>query len=275
MSLVKTHRASSTDYYPKVQPRSSSERDNSILLHTALKAASTDMAHRLLNYASLDKMDCEASCILIALANHTSQPKQGEDKEKTIMVHEKRKMSSTIIEEEKTIVVLPNKHRKQSLAKDVVVQANQNPPLKNDPMMLLMAAAEVVEGARDKRKSVEKRISKSSPNYHARDIKESKQHNFSRQYHSMKQNPKIKQNALHAYITYMIYNDLAHGSPPRNIEMDNRKHSVPWYSPPPTEVKKSSPIISQPLTAFLWNEPSHLERKDTMVLPPLGFKHPQ
>lgn len=26
-------------------------------------------------------------------------------------------MSSTIIEEEKTIVVLPNKHRKQSLAK--------------------------------------------------------------------------------------------------------------------------------------------------------------
>ncbi|KAG1083113.1 hypothetical protein G6F42_022331 [Rhizopus arrhizus] len=26
-----------------------------------------------------------------------------------------------------------------------------------------------------------------------------------------KQNPKIKQNALHTYITYMIYNDLAHG----------------------------------------------------------------
>lgn len=73
MSLVKTHRASaSTEYYPKVQPRSSSERDNSFLLHTALKAASTDMAHRLLNYASLDKMDCEASCILIALANHNN-----------------------------------------------------------------------------------------------------------------------------------------------------------------------------------------------------------
>lgn len=57
---------------------------------------------------------------------------------------------------------------------DVVVQANQNPPLKNDPMMLLMAAAEVVEGARDKRKPVEKRISKSPPNYHARDIKVNK-----------------------------------------------------------------------------------------------------
>jgi hypothetical protein len=55
----------------KIQPRSSSERDNSILLHSALKAASNDMAHRLLDYASLDKVDCEASCILIALSNHT------------------------------------------------------------------------------------------------------------------------------------------------------------------------------------------------------------
>jgi hypothetical protein len=56
----------------KIQPRSSSERDNSILLHSALKAASNDMAHQLLNYASLDKMDCEASCILIALSNHSA-----------------------------------------------------------------------------------------------------------------------------------------------------------------------------------------------------------
>lgn len=61
---------SQQDFYPKVQPRSSAERDNSILLHSALKAASTDMAHKLLDYASLDKTDCEASCILIALANH-------------------------------------------------------------------------------------------------------------------------------------------------------------------------------------------------------------
>ncbi|KAI9273605.1 hypothetical protein BY458DRAFT_508327 [Sporodiniella umbellata] len=294
MSLVKTHCASSTDYYPKVQPRSSSERDNSFLLHTALKAASTDMAHRLLNYASLDKTDCEASCILIALANHTtSRPKQGEKKpEKTMVVHEKRKMSSTIIEEEKTIVVLPNKHRKPSVAKekiDIAAQTNQSTPLKNDPMMLLMAAAEVVEGARDKRKSSEKRISKSSPNYHPRDLKEPKQHNFSRQYLSMKQNPKIKQNALHAYITYMIYNDLAHGSPPRPADtMTNTDPRKSWYSslsppqsqPPPLpptpstlETKKSSPIISQPLTAFLWNEPTHSERKEPMVLPPLGFKH--
>ncbi|CEG78592.1 hypothetical protein RMATCC62417_13172 [Rhizopus microsporus] len=72
MSIINT----STEYY-KVQPRSSSERDNSHLLQSALKAASNDMAHRLLNYASLDKMDCEASCILIALANHQENQTTG------------------------------------------------------------------------------------------------------------------------------------------------------------------------------------------------------
>ncbi|KAG1152782.1 hypothetical protein G6F37_000771 [Rhizopus arrhizus] len=186
-------------------------------------------------------------------------------------------MSSTVVEEEKTIVVLPNKQRKQSLVKEAVVQANQNNnPLKNDPMMLLMAAAEVVEGSREKKRLSEKRISKSSlgNQYHQRDTKESKQHNFSRQYHSMKQNPKIKQNALHAYITYMIYNDLAHGSPSRNTHAMDHNKNHPWYSPPVPSTtfledkKSSSPIISRPLTAFLWNDTSSsLER--SMILPPL------
>ncbi|KAL7314475.1 hypothetical protein PS15m_006040 [Mucor circinelloides] len=35
-------------------------------------------------------------------------------------------------------------------------------------------------------------------------------HAFSWQYLSMKQNPRIKRNAMHAYITYMIYTDMAH-----------------------------------------------------------------
>ncbi|KAI7892305.1 uncharacterized protein EV154DRAFT_505510 [Mucor mucedo] len=34
-------------------------------------------------------------------------------------------------------------------------------------------------------------------------------HAFSWQYLSMKQNPRIKRNAMHAYITYMIYTDMA------------------------------------------------------------------
>lgn len=70
MSSTQTSYSSFNMFQPKIQPRSSAERDNSLLLHSALKAASTDIAHRLLDYASLDKVDCEASCILIALSNH-------------------------------------------------------------------------------------------------------------------------------------------------------------------------------------------------------------
>jgi hypothetical protein len=35
----------------------------------------------------------------------------------------------------------------------------------------------------------------------------------------MKQNPKIKQNALHTYITYMIYNDKLHGNNNRMVSV--------------------------------------------------------
>ncbi|ORE16285.1 hypothetical protein BCV71DRAFT_265805 [Rhizopus microsporus] len=253
MSIINT----STEYY-KVQPRSSSERDNSHLLQSALKEASNDMAHRLLNYASLDKMDCEASCILIALANHqenqTTALKQKEQDSQNTMnnVHKEWKRK---LDEDKTVVVLPQK--RQATKDAVVVQPNHS--LKNDPIMLLMAAAEVVE--RKKRK-----------------VSKHKQHGFSRQYYSMKQNPKIKQNALHAYITYMIYNDLAHGSPSKYP--NNKK--IPWYSSPPgpasqpsLQDKKTSPIISRPLTAFLWNDTAMIEKKDVMILPPIGSKNSQ
>ncbi|KAI8063523.1 hypothetical protein BC940DRAFT_307419 [Gongronella butleri] len=40
-------------------------------------------------------------------------------------------------------------------------------------------------------------------------VQQNEKNKFSYQYHSMKQNPKIKRNAMHAYITYMIYSDLA------------------------------------------------------------------
>ncbi|KAI8997178.1 hypothetical protein BDB01DRAFT_770135 [Pilobolus umbonatus] len=41
-------------------------------------------------------------------------------------------------------------------------------------------------------------------------------HAFSWQYLSMKQNPRIKRNAMHAYIAYMIYTDIAHEQRPRD-----------------------------------------------------------
>ncbi|KAG0177426.1 hypothetical protein DFQ29_004841 [Apophysomyces sp. BC1021] len=55
------------DHPPKVQPRSSAARDKN-LLETSLKN-SADISQRFPDYASLDKLDAEAGCILIALAN--------------------------------------------------------------------------------------------------------------------------------------------------------------------------------------------------------------
>ncbi|KAL7315092.1 hypothetical protein PS15m_006587 [Mucor circinelloides] len=252
MSLTTTLNASKIaqsqqDFYPKVQPRSSAERDNSILLHSALKAASTDMAHRLLDYASLDKTDCEASCILIALANHepfvsrsnkTNEP-NGETSEPKQSEQDKMNQKDSSSKEASQGVTQTNDKKSQQ---------------KNDPIMLLMAAAEVVNRqshSDEKRKRYsypsryyhrksdesipqQKRMRTSPPTSPAPTYKpdtwrknSSRSHSksdhksstkvaqpnnsFSRQYHSMKQNPKIKQNALHTYITYMIYNDLAYG----------------------------------------------------------------
>ncbi|KAI8884875.1 hypothetical protein K501DRAFT_216652 [Backusella circina FSU 941] len=306
-SLMKTMPAFQTEYYPKVQPRSSAERENSLLLQTALKAASSDMAHRLLDYASLDKVDCEASCILIALANHDpnrpvdSRPKkdiqqeQEESKKEQQEQQEKEEKKETAKEKPAEIVVVKEN-------KDVTQQTHP----KNDPIMLLMAAAEVVnnddvllnkqqqqDGGYEKRRrysnypsrdirllpsrrSIDDDERKAYPNgrYYRKTAEEQnkrvrtspptpapthqpdtwrrksghksdhrstkenmgnsnnigtmKSNTFSRQYHSMKQNPKVKQNALHAYITYMIYNDLAHG---RKQSFDSRPDDSKFVNP--------------------------------------------
>ncbi|GAA5813715.1 hypothetical protein MFLAVUS_007202 [Mucor flavus] len=240
-------------FQPKIQPRSSAERDNSLLLHSVLKAASTDIAHRLLDYASLDKVDCEASCILIALSNHepastattSAIPPKNDLEPKKILIKD-----DTIIEKKDVSV-------KKEKEAHVTLTTDQS---KTDPIMLLMAAAQVVDGKDytttdkfDTRKrnsstySIEearrrdaypngryypkpgnKRIRTSpptpAPTYNKVDTRrkhhrstqdqpiESSNNSFSMQYHSMKQNPKVKQNALHTYITYMIYNDMTHGN---------------------------------------------------------------
>ncbi|KAK4519864.1 uncharacterized protein ATC70_010108 [Mucor velutinosus] len=237
---------SQQDFYPKVQPRSSAERDNSILLHSALKAASTDMAHKLLDYASLDKTDCEASCILIALANHEPLlSRSNKTNESNGETSEPKQPDQDKMNQE-------NLSSKQA-SQDVTQTNDKKSQQKNDPIMLLMAAAEVVNRqshSDEKRKRYSypsryyhrtsdewtpqhKRMCTSpptspAPTYkpdtwrknssrfhsksdHKSSTKVAANNSFSRQYHSMKQNPKIKQNALHTYITYMIYNDLAHG----------------------------------------------------------------
>ncbi|KAF1804669.1 hypothetical protein FB192DRAFT_1358860 [Mucor lusitanicus] len=244
---------SQQDFYPKVQPRSSAERDNSNLLHSALRAASTDMAHKLLDYASLDKTDCEASCILIALANHEPL---GSRSNKTNESHGETSKPKQPDQDKMSQENLPSKQALQGVTQTNDKKSQQ----KSDPIMLLMAAAEVVnrQSHSDEKR---KRYSYPSRYYHRTSDEWTPQHkrmrtspptspaptsykpdtwrknssrshsksdhksstkvaqannSFSKQYHSMKQNPKIKQNALHTYITYMIYNDLAHGGANQN-----------------------------------------------------------
>ncbi|GAB5593052.1 hypothetical protein Unana1_07952 [Umbelopsis nana] len=82
---------------------------------------------------------------------------------------------------------------------------------------------------------------------------------FSHQYLSMKQNPKIKRNAMHAYITYMIYADLSHKShqpsPPamKDIKTSNgntRMKSGPAGTSSSIGSRSYSSTPSQPSSAF-------------------------
>ncbi|CAO3622993.1 unnamed protein product [Mucor fragilis] len=270
---------SQQDFYPKVQPRSSAERDNSILLHSALKAASTDMAHKLLDYASLDKTDCEASCILIALANH----------EPLVSRSNKSVESNGETSGPKQDKINHQNVSSKQASQGVTQTNDKKSQQKNDPIMLLMAAAEVVNR---QSQSDEKRKRHSYPSryYHRRSDEWTPQHkrmrtspptspaptykpdtwrknssrslsksdhtsstkvaqannSFSRQYHSMKQNPKIKQNALHTYITYMIYNDLAHGG-----GTNQAGKQMPWR-PLHWQMVQSRKIMDRPMCLIRW-----------------------
>ncbi|KAL0094642.1 hypothetical protein F4703DRAFT_1819838 [Phycomyces blakesleeanus] len=57
------------EYPPKVQPRSSAARDNGLILDMASQPSKNHKAPAI-DYSLLDKVDAEAGCILIALANH-------------------------------------------------------------------------------------------------------------------------------------------------------------------------------------------------------------
>ncbi|CAO3695241.1 unnamed protein product [Rhizopus stolonifer] len=103
-------------------------------------------------------------------------------------------------------------------------------------------------------------------------------HAFSWQYLSMKQNPRIKRNAMHAYITYMIYTDKANEQNTNEKITKNVHNKDNWYlqsyrlppSPrqqdpplPPTELPTNR-IIDRPLTEFLFDD----HRPPSPLLPP-------
>ncbi|KAI8086321.1 uncharacterized protein BX664DRAFT_359861 [Halteromyces radiatus] len=279
------------EYPPKVQPRSSSERDNAL-------------------YGDLDKVDCEASCILIALANHDKRKDMNDlipysirvidyNQPTTDTMDSALENSSTtssssnsssnsnsnsnssnssttssdhdkLTEGTMSIKNLLGMNEQNTTTSDTTLSGNtdqvltnsttsstlsspktQQDPLKkssswkrkprSDPILLLAAAAKAIDQdeqlqqrANQKRKyseddssldsrSIRPRHSMESTSaLHRHHHHQSEQSKFSYQYLSMKQNPKIKRNAMHAYITYMIYTDLASSS--SSDKMYHEKH---------------------------------------------------
>ncbi|KAI7863791.1 hypothetical protein BDF14DRAFT_1733361 [Spinellus fusiger] len=245
------------EYPPKVQPRSSSTRHGQPLM-----PQNTLDFKALLDYTSLDKVDAEAGCILIQLANHspvdalTMPPSTNAATTTTLLQAGKVVISAALLF---ISSVKNNSKCSSSLANSLISTLNAwNDSMQSDPIMLLAAAAE----ARNPRTDT---------------------NSFSWQYLSMKQNPKIKRNAMHAYITYMIYTDMVdeHSVTPTNESM--------WYSSSYSPVQERPPmmnfslapppstgsIMARPLTAFLWEDASTKtsERKhEGVTLPPLSSR---
>ncbi|KAG0738087.1 hypothetical protein G6F57_012397 [Rhizopus arrhizus] len=266
------------EYPTQVQPRSSSTRDT--------QEEDVD---------SSNKVDAEASRILIDLANQDTS--------------------------------LHNFVGSESLKYKGDVGINHQ-RLQPDPIMLLAAAAAVIDDdegryngrpykrreikLQSRRHSVTKRKSSIdlyrrhpnqrqpstdtwmpartiTPEDEEMELKEDEsQHTFSWQYLSMKQNPRIKRNAMHAYITYMIYTDMANEQRIKNNSSSNENvykqdnHQSNWYMqsyrlPPSPRQQHDSPlppselpanhIIGRPLTEFLF-ENNHRPSSSPPILPP-------
>ncbi|KAI9475975.1 MAG: hypothetical protein EXX96DRAFT_283988 [Benjaminiella poitrasii] len=112
--------------------------------------------------------------------------------------------------------------------------------------------------------------------------KEDSQHSFSWQFLSMKQNPRIKRNAMHAYITYMIYTDMAQEQQQRQYKKsDNNitynsnstiQHHFPSSAPPPptTTITTSITNTTNTITTNDWfnNNSHHRSAPTPAPLPP-------
>ncbi|ORZ25633.1 hypothetical protein BCR42DRAFT_400585 [Absidia repens] len=131
------------------------------------------------------------------------------------------------------------------------VQPSRKRKPRTDPILLLAAAAKAIDQdeqlqqrAHQKRKysddesSMDSRSHSARPRHHvegqtaAFDQRQSEKSKFSYQYLSMKQNPKIKRNAMHAYITYMIYTDLASSDKMYHQDKDTLHQSTAAALPP-------------------------------------------
>ncbi|CAO3597489.1 unnamed protein product [Absidia cylindrospora] len=144
------------------------------------------------------------------------------------------------------------------------VQPSRKRKPRTDPILLLAAAAKAIDQdeqlqqrAHQKRKYSEDESSMDSRSHSAQarhhvegqtaafDQRQSEKSKFSYQYLSMKQNPKIKRNAMHAYITYMIYTDLASSDKMYHQDKDTLHQSTAAALPPPSTTS-SYPLPPSP-----------------------------
>ncbi|CAO3645462.1 unnamed protein product [Cunninghamella echinulata] len=126
----------------------------------------------------------------------------------------------------------------------------------SDPILLLAEAAKALD--RDEQlqnQLTQKRKYSGDDNLNHRSIRprhpmrddqilQNEKSKFSYQYLSMKQNPKIKRNAMHAYITYMIYTDLASSDKSYYSQTEKSTHHQPngsVFLPPSSSSQLSTP----------------------------------
>ncbi|ORX47496.1 hypothetical protein DM01DRAFT_1410244 [Hesseltinella vesiculosa] len=321
---------------PKLQPRSSSTRDRALL-------------------DTFDKVDAEAGCILIALANrdkrkdmndlipysirikeddrfidpleppeplsHSSSVSSSSSSSSSTTSHLREESVCTTSTSPASLNNDPASNHQLSIqnllghAKPSSVEvdrttmtskkpmtltsayqdpgkASWRPSRKPDPILLLAEAARAIHHDDQHRPNLKRKFREDEsndsdnrlnvPDYVPPTLQHNEKSKFSYQYHSMKQNPKIKRNAMHAYITYMIYTDLAANEkkrkptferpllPSNNISAmpsppskRTKNQSAPWmYTAPSTNTLPAMPpslpsIMSRPLTAFLRDDLYH------------------
>ncbi|KAI8098636.1 uncharacterized protein BX664DRAFT_319232 [Halteromyces radiatus] len=88
-------------------------------------------------------------------------------------------------------------------------------------------------------------------------------------FQSMKNNPKIRRNMLHAFISYMTYSDMAR-------QKSNRSISYPHANPPIKQHTEHTMQQHPPLTAFLKHnvDPHVIPSTPRPQQPPLNHSHP-
>ncbi|KAG1169465.1 hypothetical protein G6F70_008383 [Rhizopus microsporus] len=108
-------------------------------------------------------------------------------------------------------------------------------------------------------------------------LKGESQHTFSWQYLSMKQNPRIKRNAMHAYITYMIYTDMANEQRTKQNHKSNSTNSSNSSSSNSSHHNHHKNVYSKDVTNNNNNNwymqsyrlpPSPRQRHDAVLAPP-------